>query len=136
QSFGDGMNIRLFSPELRGRVPCDHTQAGNAGEGVYQLLRETVAEVLIAAIGTEIGEGQHGDGARMGSSGRRLHFVRRRGAGAEDRRVGALFEADNDVVFAAVILVVRAEFVAEPPRLHADDWIDARIVVVLAIEDV
>ena len=62
--------LRLALEGERGR-PRRDAQAGDAGQGVQDFLREPIREVVVGGIGAHVHEGQHRDGSRGGRHERR-----------------------------------------------------------------
>lgn len=92
QSLGDRRDVHILALEGETRCPRRDTQARNPRQHAEQLFAQPVREILVVALGTHVGGGQHRDGLPRidrvdalgrGQGGRRILIACHR------RRVGA-----------------------------------------------
>src|ERR1700686_5653902 len=96
-----------------------------------QFLCETVAEVVVARVGSQVRKRQHHDRSLA------CFFANRglgRCAGPEKRGVGPLRQSDQNAIRAASRRVVGLQLGSQTPSLYADDGIDPGVVIGFAIE--
>ena len=138
QEHGDLPGVLVAEPQgqAAARLHREDAQRLELRQAVNDLLLQAVAEVGELLRRAVVRERLHGDRVL---SGERRPERAARGAGRlavlEDRRVAALGELDDQRVGAAFLAVVAHQARAQPPRLHPDDRVGARIERRVLVED-
>ena len=118
----------VLSPVSARLVGREDAQRREPRQVMDDLFADAAAEIVEVALDAVVGERQHRDGVAADQRGRHRSLDQhRRVALLEDRRVAALRQLDHRLVGASFFAVVAHQFGPQPPRLHADDRVGARI---------
>ena len=120
---------------------ANHIQSRNTAEGVYDVIGDPIAEILLLRIGAQVGQRENGH--RLAVQQPRLGLLNRRLATAiEDgseiskgRDVTSRLEDDRYRIGSPFDFVILAELLSQALRFYPDDRIRARVILGPAIKD-
>src|SRR5262249_1845292 len=98
-----------------------HPQTGNAGQGIDDLFRQAVPEILVARLLAEVEKRKH----RYGRAGLFTGTLPAGCPAREERSISTFWNGNDQVIAAAIEVVVLEQLGSQLGRLNADDRIDA-----------
>ena len=119
--------------ELEGTGAGDNLEPGNAREGGYEFIGESIREALIVEVSAEVRERQHHDAAREGGFARVIYW--RRWGTRKFGRIGSFRKDHSDGFVRAVRLIILFQLLAQSRELDAHNRIGVGVVAWFAAED-